>query len=249
MRAALFNALYWSASAFYVLMIAVLSVFPGKGHVRWAMRRYARRVLDLMRSIAGITVTLKGQERLPPAPFIIAAKHQSWGDGYALIAHFDDITFVTGDHLEKFPLMAGVLRKLGAIVVDNCGGEDARRRLAASFEVAAAEGRIVLIYPEGHLSKVGEHFPYRSGVWHMQQASGWPVVPVATNLGLFWAQQDFAKTPGQATTAFLDPIPAGLDKEAFIAALTEACEAGTALLVAEARGGEPVRATLVRPPH
>jgi 1-acyl-sn-glycerol-3-phosphate acyltransferase len=245
MRSTIFNALYVTVSAGFVFALAPLSLLPGTGAIRAAARLYAKSILFLMRHVAGIKVEIKGADRLPQGPFLIAAKHQSWGDGYAMVSYFDDLTFVAGDHLEKFPLVANILQKLGAIVVDNCGGHKARKRLADSFLVAAEEKRPVLIYPEGHLSKVGEHHAYRSGVWHMQQACGWPVVPVATNLGLFWSQQDAHKEPGTATNEFLDPIPAGLSKDEFMARLEAACETGTARLVAQVRGGEPHVSTLV----
>ena len=245
MRSTLFNALYVAVSAAFVGALAPLSLLPGTKAIRWAARAYARTILFLMQHVAGIRVEMRGAQRLPDGPFLIAAKHQSWGDGYAMVSYFDDLTFVAGDHLERFPMVANILSKLGAIVVDNCGGHKARQRLADSFVVAAEEKRPVLIYPEGHLSKVGEHHAYRSGVWHMQKACGWPVVPVATNLGLFWSQQDALKTPGKAINEFLEPIPAGLSKDEFMARLEAACETNTARLVAEVRGGEPQKAILV----
>jgi 1-acyl-sn-glycerol-3-phosphate acyltransferase len=249
MRSLAFNISFWLTSAAYVFALAPVSLLPGRTLMRRLIRAYARTIRWQMAHIAGIRVEVRGTERLPQGPFIIAAKHQSYGDGFAMVSHLDDVAFVTGDHLERFPLVGRILQKIGAIVVDNCGGHEARKRLADSFLVAADEGRPVLIYPEGHLSKVGEHHPYRSGVWHMQQASGWPVVPVATNLGLFWSQQDWTKTPGRAVTEFLDPIPPGLAKDAFLERLQAACEGHSARLAVEGRlqlraSGAPVHTAL-----
>src|SRR5690606_19733477 len=83
-------------------------------------------------------------------------------------------------------------------------------------------------------ARVGEKFRYRSGVWHMARDFDMPVVPVATNLGLFWPQEEFRKHPGTATVEFLDPILPGPDKDAFLARLEAAVEGRTAELVAEA---------------
>jgi len=128
-----------------------------------------------------------------------------------------------------------ILEKLGAIVIDNCGGPEARRDLAASFARAAEAKRIVLIYPEGNLSKVGRHHRFRAGVWHMQEASQWPVVPVATSLGLRWQQEDFTKYPGPAVIEFLDPILPGLGKDEFLKRLSGEIISHTDRLVAEGR--------------
>ncbi len=101
------------------------------------------------------------------------------GDGSSVYDRVENLAFVTGDHLEKFPLMATVLRKLGAIVVNNCGGRDARDALKHRAADAHREGRRILIYPEGNLAKVGEKFRYRSGVWHMYRDFDMPVVPAS----------------------------------------------------------------------
>jgi len=246
MRSLLFEIAYWTLSTFYVLTAVVAAALPGRGPVTAVIRRYTRRMLGAMALFAGIKVVLKGRERLPPGGFIVAAKHQSWGDGFVMFANIDNLVFVTGDHLEKIPLLSGLLRKLGAIVVDSCGGPEARRALSRSAAAANAEGRRILIYPEGHLAKPGEHYRYRTGVFHMYRDFDLPVVPVATNLGLYWRQQDFKKNPGTATVEILDPIPTGLDREVFMARLEGVIEARTAELIAGARG-EPVKASVLMP--
>jgi 1-acyl-sn-glycerol-3-phosphate acyltransferase len=234
MRAFIFAVGFWWVSFWYVVLAAVLALAPGRHGVRWAVKRYSKRMVQLMKLI-GIKPEVRGRERLPPAPFILAPKHSSYGDGFLMYVQFDDVAFVTGDHLERFPLVPKVLEKLGAIVIDNCGGPEARKDLAASFAKAAEDKRIVLIYPEGHLTKVGEHKRIRSGVWHMQEASQWPVVPVATNLGLRWQEQDFSKYPGPAVIEFLDPIPPGLGKDEMVARLGEAIRTNTDRLIEEGR--------------
>jgi 1-acyl-sn-glycerol-3-phosphate acyltransferase len=236
MRSLAFAFAYWALSIGYGLAAAFAALAPGRGATGWIIRRYVKRMVQAMRLLAGIKLQVRGRERLPDGAFIIASKHQSWGDGFAVYDQFEDLAFVTGDHLEKFPLLGTVLRKLGAIVVNNCGGREARDALKHRSADAHAAGRKILIYPEGNLAKVGEKFRYRSGVWHMYRDFDMPVVPLASNLGLFWSQEDFRKTPGLATIEFLDPIPTGLGKEEFLARLEAAVEDRTAELIAEATG-------------
>jgi 1-acyl-sn-glycerol-3-phosphate acyltransferase len=246
MRAILFACYYWVATVFYALTAVLLSILPGRRPVAGAIKLYTHRMMWGMRAIAGIDVEVKGKERLPKGPFVVAAKHHSWGDGFVLYSSVSNLTFVTGDHMENFPLVGGILRKLGAIIVDNCGGPEARKALADQAAEANAEGRRILIFPEGNLAKPGEHFRYRSGVYFMAKDFGLPVVPVATNLGLFWRQQDFAKTPGKATVEFLEPIPTGLEKDDFINRLQTVVETRSQELIAEATG-EPVKPSVLVP--
>ncbi|MBX7247615.1 MAG: 1-acyl-sn-glycerol-3-phosphate acyltransferase [Caulobacteraceae bacterium] len=243
-----FNVAYWLLSIVYAVMAAFAALSPGREATGWIIRRYTRRMVQAMRTFAGIRLDVRGRERLPRGAFIIAAKHQSWGDGFCVYSQFDDLAFVTGDHLVKFPLLGTVLSKLGAIVVDNCGGIEARKALAESAAKAREDGRRILIYPEGHLARVGEKFRYRTGVFHMYRDFGMPVVPQATNLGLFWPQEKYEKHPGTAIIEFLDPIPPGLDRAEFMERLESAIEDKTAHLVAEATGGAVTPAIRVPAP-
>ncbi|QTC92484.1 lysophospholipid acyltransferase family protein [Brevundimonas goettingensis] len=236
MRSFAFNVAYWALSIFYGLTAAFAALTPGREATAWVIRRYVKRMVQAMRVFAGITLQVRGRERLPAGAFIIASKHQSWGDGFATYDQFDDLAFVTGDHLEKFPLLGAVLKKLGAIVVNSCGGREARDSLKQRGADAHAEGRKILIFPEGHLAKIGTKYRYRSGVWHMYRDFDMPVVPLATNLGLFWPEEKYEKHPGTATLEFLDPIPTGLGKDEFLARLEGVIEGKTDDLIAEATG-------------
>ncbi|MEM8617101.1 MAG: lysophospholipid acyltransferase family protein [Pseudomonadota bacterium] len=259
LRGLIFTGLYYLTSALTVLIALPLLILPARSPISGLIRGYTRLQVFLLWLICGIRREVRGRDRLPDGPFIVAAKHSSWGDGFMVYPEIDNLAFVTGDHLERFPLVSGILRKLGAIVIDTCGGGERKAQsLKTGMARAAAEGRRVLIYPEGHLAPVGYHFRYKPGVWHMAEAMDAPIVPVATNLGLFWEQEDIAKTPGRAVIEFLQPIPAGLPKAEAMARLTAQIEERSAELIAEARGGpvqptqlipDPIKGTLAAPPQ
>ncbi len=248
-RSFLFMVAYYALSVVYVLTAVLFLAWPGRGPVSAIIKSYTRAIGFALRWVAGIRKETRGKERLPEGAFILAGKHQSWGDGFLVYPEVSNLAFVTGDHLERIPLLGGILRKLGAIVIDTCGGGERKAAsLAEGMARARKDGRRVLIYPEGHLAPVDHMFRYKSGVWHMQKAMNVPVVPVATNIGLCWPQEAFRKTPGKVTIEFLEPIPPGLSKAEFMARLESVTEAGTAALVAEARGTAPVEAVLLPDP-
>ncbi len=245
MRSLAFNIAFGLISIFYTLWAALAALAPGRDQVRAVIARYVRRMVWAMRLFAGIEIEVRGKERLPQGAYILAPKHASYGDGFTVYAQFDDLAFVTGDHLERFPLFKTVLKKLGAIVVDSCGGTEARQSLSRSAAEASAEQRCILIYPEGRLAPVGAKYRYKSGVYHMARDFGLPVVPVASSLGLYWPQEEKTKRPGTAVLEFLDPIMPGEDKDAFMAALEAAVEDRTAQLIAEATGRPVTPAVLL----
>ncbi|HBJ42259.1 MAG TPA: 1-acyl-sn-glycerol-3-phosphate acyltransferase, partial [Hyphomonas sp.] len=121
MRGLVFTVVYYILSVLYVLVSLPFLIFPGRGPVRMIIRSYTRAMNLNLRIVAGIRKEVRGRSNLPDGPFILAAKHQSWGDGYLIYPEVKNLAFVTGDHLEKFPLVGGILRKLGAIVIDTCG--------------------------------------------------------------------------------------------------------------------------------
>ncbi len=235
-RSFAFQAAYWVTSVFYVLGAVPLLLLASRKPLMHWIRLYTSTMCMWMRAIAGINIIVRGKENIPDGPCIIAAKHQSWGDGFLMFSQFRDLAFVTGDHLENFPLIGGLLRKMGAIVVDNCGGAYARARLVdEELKKAQSENRKILIYPEGHLAPVGQRYRYKKGVYHMYQAYGCAALPVATNLGLRWPQQSWRLTPGDAVIEFLTPIEPGLDKDAFMARLEAVIEARSIELLGSER--------------
>ncbi|MGA9658143.1 MAG: lysophospholipid acyltransferase family protein [Asticcacaulis sp.] len=244
MRSFAFNIAYWCLSVSYSLMALFLSLLPGRKPVTWIIQRYTRRMVQAMALFAGIKLEVRGREHIPDRPVIFACKHQSWGDGFCIYSQFDDLAFVTGDHLEKYPMMRTLLRKLGAIVVNNCGGTEARKALASRSAEAAADGRSILIYPEGHLNAPGTYRRYRSGVWHMSKDFNMPVVPVATNLGLFWQENRYKKTGGTAILEFMPPMPQDLARDEFLSLLRDRVEQKSQELIAEATGA-PFQASVL----
>ena len=225
MRSILFQIAYYLTSTFFALTALPLLVAPTRNPLASWIRQYTKSMVFLMRTVAGVTVEIRGKEHVPEGPCIIAAKHQSWGDGFCAFSQIDDLAFVTGDHLERIPLIGGILRKLGAIIVDNCGGAVARARLVdEELKQAQADNRRILIYPEGHLAPAGEKYRYKRGVFHMYNGYQRPTVPVATNLGQFWPQNHWRLTPGTAVLEFLPAIEPGLEKEKFMHRLEKAIE-------------------------
>ncbi len=225
MRSLVFNIFFAVTTLLYAFVSVIFSLFPGRKLMMGSLRRYTRVMVWGMTHIAGIKTDVVGIEKVPTdGPVIIAAKHQSYGDGLVLFSQFFDLSFVTGDHLEKFLFLKRILAKMNAVVIDSCGGVDARERMASISQTVREQGRRILIYPEGHLSKIGTQHRYRKGVYHLYADFGCPVVPVATNLGQRWNQNDFKKYPGKATLEFLDPIMPGLGKDEFMAMLENRIE-------------------------
>lgn len=244
MRSTVFNILFYGSLAVLVPVAAVLTLWPSPRPVRAVMRAGCRTVRWLMHRVMGIKVEVRGT---PPAgrPVIIAAKHQSWADGFLMMAVAGDINFIIGSAIAKFPLVCRIVAHSGATMVNSPGRRGAEQALQDALKRAADDPRPLLIYPEGSLAPVGEARRYRKGVHLMYEVLNRPVVPVATNTGLRWPRNEWTKHPGPAVIEFLDPIPPGLPRDAFLPRLMTLIESRTRALEAEGMQMAQVRAETV----
>jgi 1-acyl-sn-glycerol-3-phosphate acyltransferase len=114
--------------------------------------------------------------------------------------------------LADIPLWGWVTRRYGVIPVDRKGGAAALRRMMRAAEAAIAEGRPIVIFPEGTRVLVGETPPLQPGFAGLYRVLKLPVVPVAVDSGRLWPRGRFVKHAGTVTMRFMDPIEPGLPR-------------------------------------
>jgi 1-acyl-sn-glycerol-3-phosphate acyltransferase len=118
----------------------------------------------------------EGWDRLPAGACLIAANHQSFLDPPLVGASLPfEIAFVARKSLFTNPVFGGVIRACRAIPLDRDEADlGAIRRALATL----AEGRKLLIFPEGTRSADGRLLPAKAGAGLLALRSGVPVVPV-----------------------------------------------------------------------
>ena len=232
-RAVLFNLCFFGLTALACLAYLPLMVLPWRV-LSGAVRRWAVMVMWLLRVVVGIRHQVRGAEKLPERPAIIAAKHQSAWETIAFNALLRDPAFVFKSELMLIPVWGWLAWRTGQIRVDRRAGAKALKRMNAAARTAIADRRSIVIFPQGTRTPPGQAGPYLPGVAALYQALQVPVVPVALNSGLFWGRRAFLKRPGVITIEYLDPIPPGLDRKAFMRQLEHRIETATRRLEAEA---------------
>lgn len=234
-RSLLFNLAFFSFTAIGgVLLSPALGLRPAVSLalVRW----WARQVLWLLRVLAGVEVRVTGREHLPAeGPALIAAKHQSAFDTIVWLALLPRPAYVLKKELLAIPFYGWFTARSGQIGIDRGAGAAALRSLLRGAEAAWADRRQVVIFPQGTRvaaapGTTATH-PYQPGVTALYARSGLPVIPVATDSGRFWPRRSFLKRPGTITIAVLPPIPPGLPRPAFEAAVAGAIEAASDALL------------------
>ena len=99
---------------------------------------------------------------------------------------------------------------------------------------AIADGRQIVIFPEGTRRPPGAEPDYKPGAAALYGALDVPCVPVALNSGICWPRRKFLRHPGTIVVEFLEPIPPGLKRKAFAARAGRPHRAG--LRAVEGRG-------------
>ena len=236
LRSALFNALFFSLTAGVCISGILLLPLPRR-FLRRYVQGWAKLMLWLLRVVCGIGLRVTGRENLPEGPVVIAAKHQSAYDTIVWLALLPEPVYVLKQELLRIPAWGWLARHYGAVAVNRKGGASALKQMVRQAGAALAAGDQVVIFPEGTRTAPGTRVPYLPGVVALAAASNAPVVPVATDSGLYWGRRAFAKKPGTITVAILPPLQPGLPRVQLIRALTESIETETDRLVVA--GGGP----------
>jgi 1-acyl-sn-glycerol-3-phosphate acyltransferase len=220
-RSILFTIVYGVATL-VGLAITVASVPFGPAAMRAAADRWARWYIHLARAILGIRLRVEGAA--PVGGALIAAKHQSMYETMAMPLLLGDPVLVMKRELERIPVWGWLARRYGMIAVDRAGGAAALRAMLKAAQAALAEGRPVVIFPEGTRVAPGEHPPLQPGFAGLYRALGVPVVPLAIASGAVW-RRGFVKGPGEIVFRFGAPIPHGLSRSEVEARVHEAINA------------------------
>lgn len=230
LRSAIFFLWFALVSAAICIVFLPALILPRKITV-WMSRRWSALNFWGLRVIAGVAYEVRGTR--PANGMLVAAKHMSMWDTMALYLVLDDPAVVLKSGLLWIPFYGWYVRKAGSIAINRDGKGSAVRRMVNAAKRVIAEGRSILIFPEGTRKKPGAAPDYKPGVAALYNQLGVACVPAALNSGLFWT--GFIKRPGLIVLEFLEPIPPGLRSRDFMKVLEERIETATAHLVAECR--------------
>src|SRR5262249_15728651 len=233
-RSLVFNALVHLHLLAHMLLALPTLLLPYPA-LRVFIRSYARTSLWLLRLICGTRVTWRGTENIPPGSCIVASKHQSAWETFALYAVLTDPIYILKRELMWIPLFGCYMWKAGLIPVARSAGMAAPARMTARAPRARAgpRPRQLIIFPAGTRRPPGAAPSYKPGIVHLYSRLGLPCVPAALNSGLFWPRRSMRRLPGTISVEFLPPIAPGIDRAGFLPRLQDAMETASARLIQE----------------
>ncbi len=234
-RSLIFNLLFYLNTGLWLLIALPTFFLPYRAIIAVA-KMWGRTNLVLLRTVAGIDYDIRGREKIPPGPIIVAAKHQSAWETFALLPLFENPVFILKRDLQWLPIFGWLTIKGRMVPVDRGGGSQALNAMAERARIELADNRQLIIFPEGTRRPAGAEPRYKYGVAFLYDAEGVPCVPIALNSGLFWPRRSIMRMrQGTVLVEILDPITPGLDQDAFFSLLQDKIETATARLLNESK--------------
>jgi 1-acyl-sn-glycerol-3-phosphate acyltransferase len=231
-RSLAYNFLFY-ANLIVLMIVALPTFFMPRQAILFMAKVWARSSVWMLHAICGTRIEWRGLEKLPPGGYLVAAKHQSFLETFALLPHFHDPTFILKRELQWIPVFGWFTIKAKMIPIDRRAGAQTIPRMMAHARAALSENRQIVIFPEGTRRPPHAEPTYKFGVVRLYAETGAPCVPIALNSGLFWPRRQFLRYPGTVVVEVLDPILPGLTPPEFMQRLQDGIETATERLLAE----------------
>lgn len=215
-RSILFDALFVMWTALFALGIPVLWVAGSpRRPIRAVTRLWVRGVLVLLKVVVDLTYSEQGRAAKPDGPCLIISNHQSVWETLAFVVLFPDVAIIAKRELLKIPVVSWYLARSPMIIIDREAGSDALKQMLTSAQDALADGRSVLIFPEGTRKLPDAAIRFHRGVELLYARLNVPVLPVVIDSGRFWGAAQPFKRPGSVAVSYLSAIRPGLPPAAF----------------------------------
>lgn len=158
---------------------------------------WSRLNLWALKKICNLDYRIEGQENIPKESCIVLSKHQSTWETIALISLFPHPkAWVIKRELLFVPVFGWVMIHFKPIAIDRKAGRKAVFQIIEQGIQRLQSGLSVIIFPEGTRVAPGSRKRYGIGGAMLAERSGFPVVPIAHNAGVFWKRRGLRKFPG-----------------------------------------------------
>ncbi|WP_456413672.1 lysophospholipid acyltransferase family protein [Thiolapillus sp.] len=191
-----FIAMIASIALFGLAIVTIGLLLPLSVRDRIAAA-WGRVNLWLMKVLCGLKYRIHGRENLPKHAAIVMCKHQSTWETIALKAIIrPQQSWILKQELMRLPVFGWALAAIPNIPIDRSAGRLAVRKIVERGTELLEQGRVIIIFPEGTRTAPGEKRKYGIGGALLAEKSGYPVIPMAHNAGVFWRRRGLKKYPG-----------------------------------------------------
>src|ERR1700694_1270075 len=145
LRSLVYNVLFYALLVFWLVVAIATYVMPPRAFMAVA-KAWARSSVWVVGVVCNTEVEYGGLERMPEGPRIVASKHQSMWETFALMQFFDAPLFIYKRELGWIPFFGWYLVKAKMIGVDRDGGMRSLVEMARRAPKEIRSGRQLIIF-------------------------------------------------------------------------------------------------------
>mgnify|MGYP001317103067 FL=1 len=199
--------------------------------LKYPTKLWIKVIFIFLKLICNIKHKIEGLENIPNETTLIASKHQSAFETFALYYYLKDCFFVHKRELFFIPIFGQYLFKANMVAINRDGGTKTMRLMLQKVQSKLSSGSSIIIFPEGTRKLPGSKPDYKTGFIGIYNHTKRKILPVALNSGLCWPKQSWILNKGTITIKFLPVIKEGLDKNIILNEVQNIIEKETNLLL------------------
>src|SRR5882672_3263388 len=169
LRSLVFNVLFYLNTVLWLLAALPTFFMPYRAIIAVA-KAWGRCNRALARIVAGIDYEIRGADKIPHGPVIIAAKHQSAWETFGLLPLFDNPTFIIKRELQWIQIFGWFTIKGRMVPVNRGSRAQALNKMTERARLELSDNRQLVIFPEGTRRAPGAEPRYKYGVAQLYAA-------------------------------------------------------------------------------
>lgn len=177
-----------------ILFLYLLLGIPVLG-VEWLLGRFNKEKADyqslrmvqwafkLMLSVAGVQVTVIGEENIPDEAVLYIGNHRSYFDILLTYSRCKRLTgYVAKKEMLRYPLLRTWMKRLYCLFLDRDNPREGLKSILQAIDYVK-QGVSICIFPEGTRNdgEEGSILPFHTGSFKIAEKSGCPIIPVSMN--------------------------------------------------------------------
>ena len=178
-------------SIIFYAILSLWTVFMGiiclpyllipQSYIRKPINLWILGIFKLLEMICNITHEVQGKENIPNDSVLIASKHQSAFETFALFFYINKSIFIHKKQLFFIPIFGQYLKKTNMISINRLEGTASMRKMLKEAKSKMSAGYSIIIFPEGTRKIPGDKADYKTGIAGIYKESEVDVLPVAVN--------------------------------------------------------------------
>tara|TARA_A100001011_G_scaffold279320_1_gene289234 strand:+ start:4036 stop:4686 length:651 start_codon:yes stop_codon:yes gene_type:complete len=198
-------------------------ILPSR-YLKFPTKIWIKVIFILLERICNVHHKIEGIENIPEESVLIASKHQSTFETFALYYYLKDCFFIHKRELFLIPIFGQYLFKSNMVAIDRDGGTKTIRKMLNKVNSKLILGNSIIIFPEGTRKAPGSKPDYKTGFIGIYNHTKKKILPIALNSGLCWPKHTWVLKNGTITIKILPLIRENYDKKTVLNKVQESIE-------------------------